>query len=173
MIRFLNFIKKEPVGAVTWIDRALEMVALVLGIFLVVLSIVVYLKAPQQVPVHFNAAGEINERGDKAMVFVPAGLGIVSMAICNAAAYNYKMVNLPIRLNPKCLPRQVTLIGRMSRILSILCGLLFIVLLLLTNAPQWNTRTLCPFLFVSIMAGFFITITIYTLLIYKVGRRYG
>lgn len=63
MIRFLNFIKKEPVWAVTWIDRALEMAALVLGIFFVVLSVVVYLKAPQQVPVHFNAAGEINEWG--------------------------------------------------------------------------------------------------------------
>lgn len=172
MIRFLNFIKREPVGIITRVDRALEMVALVLALFLVSLSVIVYLGAPEQIPVHFNAACEATGWGDRMMVFVVAALGVVIMAVCNAAAYNYKMINLPIRLNPKCLLQQVTLMGRMSRILSILCGVLFIVLLLLSVASRWGIQSFCSFLLTLLIIGFFVTVTIYTLLIYKVGKKY-
>lgn len=173
MIRWRNLMKKEPVGAITGTDRALEGMALVLAVFLLVLSVVVYRESPGQVPVHFNMAGEINGWGDRNTIFVLAGLGIITMAVCNAAAYNYKMVNLPIRLKPQCLARQVTLIGRMCRILSIWCGWLFIDLLLLTASPLWNTRPLCSVLLGLIMTGLLVTALVYTFLIYRVGRKYG
>lgn len=172
MMRFLNWMQKEPVGAVTGVDRLLEMVSLVLAVFLPALAVVVYLEVPQQIPVHFTLSGEIDGWGDKGMAFLLAGIGIVAMAICNAAAYNYKMVNLPVRLNPKCLRQQVTLMGRMSRILSVLCGLAFVVGLLLSFAPRWNIQPFCSFLFMLIIIGVMVTIMVYTVLIYKMGRKY-
>jgi uncharacterized membrane protein len=170
MMRFLNFMLKNNIGNVTVVDRILEMVSLVLAVFLITLSVVFYFYLPEQVPVHFNVVGEADGWGSKRIALILSVFGIVVMAICSIAAYNYKMVNLPFRLNPENLSQQVTLIGRMMRILSVLCGLLFITILSMVAAPQWGIQSICSLLYLIIIVCLVVVLTIYVVLIYKRGR---
>lgn len=171
MINF-KWMTRNRMGSVTVADRILEMSSWVLAVFLIVLAVALYRYLPERIPVHFNAVGEADEWGDRGMIFVLMALGLAAMAICSAAAYNYKMVNLPFSLNPACLPRQVTVIGRMMRVLSVLCGWLFIALMLMTAAPPWGMQSVCFSFFLVVVAGMILVLMVYTVLIYKIGRRY-
>lgn len=167
----IHWITKNNLGMVTSTDRMLEMASLVLGIFLVALAFVLHRHLPDLVPVHFNALGEADRWGDKDAIFELLAFGMAIMAICSVAAYNYKMVNLPFFLNPACLAQQATIIGRMMRILSVLCGLLFVVLMLMTAIPQWGMRSVLVFLLWAIVAGITVVLIVYTVWIYRKGRR--
>jgi len=167
------FMMKNNIGSVTVADRILEMVSLVLAVFLIVLATILYHYLPERIPVHFNAVGEADGWGDKCMIFVLSTLGVVTMAICSAAAYNYKMVNLPFSLNPACLSQQVTIIGRMMRVLSVLCGLLFFTFMLMTTTPhQWGMQSVFFLFFLIVMTGMTVVLIVYTVLVYKKGRQY-
>lgn len=165
------FMMKNNIGSVTVADRILEMVSLVLAVFLIVLATILYHYLPERIPVHFNAVGEADGWGDKCMIFVLSTLGVVTMAICSAAAYNYKMVNLPFSLNPACLSQQVTIIGRMMRVLSVLCGLLFIALMLMTTVPQWGMQSVFFSFFLIVMTSMTVVLIVYTVWVYKKGRQ--
>lgn len=168
----MHFIMKNNIGSVTVVDRMLEIASLVLAIFLIVLAVALHHYLPEHIPIHFNAVGEADGWGDKSTIFVLSALGVVTMAICSLAAYNYKMVNLPFPLNPACLSQQVTIIGRMMRILSVLCGLLFCALLLLTTVPQWGMQSVFFPSFLIVMAAMIVVLIIYAVLVYKKGRNY-
>ena len=167
----IHFRMKNNIGSVTVADRILEMAALALAVFLVVLAVALYHYLPERIPVHFNSVGEPDGWGGKGMIFMLSALGVVVMAICSAAAYNYKMVNLPFSLNPACLSQQVTIIGRMMRVLSVLCGLLFIALMLMTAAPQWGMQSVFFSFFLIVMAGMMVVLIVYTVLVYKKGHQ--
>lgn len=173
MIRFFSFVKLERIARVTVIDRILELISLVLAICLVILSILFYLKSPEQVPVHFNAAGKVDGWGGKNMYFFLMLLGLLAIAICNYAAYNHKMVNLPTRLKPECLPQQLTLLGRMMRLLAIWIGVIFITILFSMFAPQLGIRTedwsFVPLIWILVMTGLFV---VYSIKIWQVGRNF-
>lgn len=168
----IHFRMKNNIGSVTVTDRILEMAALALAVFLVVLAVALYHYLPERIPVHFNSVGEADGRGGKGMIFMLSALGVVAMAICSAAAYNYKMVNLPFSLNPACLSQQVTIIGRMMRVLSVLCGLLFIALMLMTTVPQWGMQSVFFSFFLIVMTSMTVVLIVYTVWVYKKGRQY-
>ena len=87
--------KKKPI---TLSDRLLELVAAAMAVCLLVLTGVLYSKAPDTVPSHFNFAGEIDGWSGKEVYWIIAAVFVVMMIICASAAYNRKLVNLPIRL---------------------------------------------------------------------------
>ena len=86
--------KKKPV---TLSDRLLELVAAAVAVCLLILTGVLYSKAPDTVPSHFNFAGEIDGWSGKEVYWIIALVFVVMMVICASAAYNRKLVNLPIR----------------------------------------------------------------------------
>ncbi|WP_455673866.1 DUF1648 domain-containing protein [Phocaeicola sp.] len=169
----LKFIKKENIAPVMLADRILEVAALVLALFLVVVTVFFYMNAPEQIPTHFNGRGEIDGWSEKNTYFVLLAAFLVGMAICNMAAYNHKLVNLPVNLNPKCMPQQLALIGRMVRILSILIGVLGLILLLMSSASQLGCESskLNPF-FILVLCAVAIDIIFYTIRIWYVGKQY-
>lgn len=173
MTSFLNFIRKVYSVPVTLTDRILEMTAFAMALIFVIFTIILYIGAPEQVPIHFNLAGEPDGWSDKNAYWGVMFLILLSMALCNMAAYNHKMVNLPFRLRPECLSQQLALVGRMVRILSLLLGILGFVLLFMTSAPQlkmessdWNP------LFIVILCAITIDIIFYTIQIWRIGKRF-
>ena len=50
----IHFRMKNNIGSVTVTDRILEMAALALAVFLVVLAVALYHYLPERIPVHFN-----------------------------------------------------------------------------------------------------------------------
>jgi hypothetical protein len=97
---------------------------------------------------------------------------LVGMAICASAAYNRKLVNLPIRLKPEVFYRQIGLISRMCRIMTLMFGLIWLTVLLAMSAgfiglPQDVVALIIP-LSVLLMLG---VVMYYTLKIWWIGRN--
>ena len=160
--------KKKPI---TLSDRLLELVAAAMAVCLLVLTGVLYSKAPDTVPSHFNFAGEIDGWSGKEVYWIMAAVFVVMMVICASAAYNRKLVNLPIRLKPAVFYRQIGLISRMCRIMTIAFGLIWLAILLAMSAsfiglPADVAITFIP-VSVTLMLG---VVLFYTLKIWWIGR---
>ena len=162
--------KKKPI---TLSDRILELVAAAMAVLLLVLTGVLYSKAPDTVPSHFNLAMEADAWSGKGVYWVLAVIMLIGMAICSSAAYNRKLVNLPIRLKPEVFYRQIGLIGRMCRIMTLVFGLIWLAVLLAMSAsfiglPADVTVVLIPMV-VVLMLG---VVLFYTLKIWWIGRAF-
>ena len=161
--------KKKPI---TLSDRILELVAAAMAVLLLILTGVLYSKAPDTVPSHFNLAMEVDAWSGKGVYWVLAAIMLVGMIICASAAYNRKLVNLPIRLKPEVFYRQIGLISRMCRIMTIALGFIWLAVLLAMSAsfigmPEDVSVALIP-LSVMLMLG---VVLFYTLKIWWIGRN--
>ena len=160
--------KKKPI---TLSDRLLELVAAAMAVCLLVLTGVFYSKAPDTVPSHFNGAMEADAWSGKEVYWVLALIMLIGMAICASAAYNRKLVNLPVRLKPAVFYRQIGLISRMCRIMTVAFGFIWLAVLLAMSAsfiglPEDVTVTFIP-VSVALMIG---VALFYTLKIWWIGR---
>ena len=160
--------KKKPIPLS---DRMLELVALAMGVVMLVLTGVLYSKAPDTVPAHFNFSGDADGWGGKVFYWILAGIMLVGMIICASAAYNRKLVNLPVRLKPEVFYRQIGLISRMCRIMTIAFGFIWLAVLLAMSASfigmsESVAVALIP-LSVMLMLG---VALFYTLKIWWIGR---
>ena len=154
-------------------DRLLELVALAMVIMMLVLTGILYSKAPDTVPTHFNFAGDVDGWGGKGFYWILAAIMLVGMIICASAAYNRKLVNLPIRLKEPVFYRQIGLISRMCRIMTIAFGFIWLAVLLAMSAsfigmPEDVSVALIP-LSVMLMLG---VAMFYTLKIWWIGRSF-
>ena len=161
--------KKKPI---TLSDRILELVAAAMAVLLLILTGVLYSKAPDTVPSHFNLAMEVDAWSGKGVYWVLAAIMLVGMIICASAAYNRKLVNLPIRLKEPVFYHQIGLISRMCRIMTITFGLIWLAVLLAMSAsfigmPEDVSVALIP-LSVMLMFG---VVLFYTLKIWWIGRN--
>ena len=160
--------KKKPI---TLSDRILELVALAMAVIMLVLTGFLYSQAPDTVPSHFNFAMEADAWSGKGIYWILAAIMLVGMAICASAAYNRKLVNLPIRLKEPVFYRQIGLIGRMCRIMTLVLSLMWLAILLAMSAsfigmPEDVAITFIP-MTVALMLG---VILFYTLKIWWIGR---
>ena len=144
---------------------------MVMAVCLLVLTGVFYSKAPDMVPSHFNATMEADAWSGKEVYWVLALIMLIGMAICASAAYNRKLVNLPVRLKPAVFYRQIGLISRMCRIMTVAFGFIWLAVLLAMSAsfiglPEDVTVTFIP-VSVALMIG---VALFYTLKIWWIGR---
>ena len=160
--------KKKPI---TFSDRILELVALVMALCLLVLTGILYNKAPDTIPIHFNFAGDADGWGGKSFYWILAGIMLVGMVICSSAAYNRKLVNLPVRLKPKVFYRQIGLIGRMCRIMTIGVGFIWLTLLLAMSSSFIGLPedAVVTFIWMSVVLMIGVSL-FYTLKIWWIGR---
>ena len=162
--------KKKPI---TLSDRILELVAAAMAVLLLILTGVLYGKAPDTVPSHFSFSGEVDAWSGKGIYWLMALIMLIGMAICASAAYNRKLVNLPIRLKEEVFYRQIGLISRMCRIMTLMFGLIWLAVLLAMSAsfigvPEDVAIALIP-LSVMLMLG---VVLFYTLKIWWIGRGF-
>ena len=160
MMQFLHFSKPQPSVPVTRGDRILELLALFLFVIIVVATILFYQSAPERIPIHFNLEGNADGWGGRGYYIVTSIVGALVRGLCNLAAYYPKMVNLPIRLNPKRLVVQ-----------HMWMGLLILVILCTMAMPQLGLsvpwfKVIMPLLILAIL----LVVCVYTVIIWKVGR---
>jgi uncharacterized membrane protein len=160
--------KKKPI---TLSDRLLELVAAIMAVSLLALTGILYSQAPDVVPSHFNLAMEADGWSGKGVYWVLALVMVIGMAICASAAYNRKLVNLPVRLKEPVFYHQIGLISRMCRIMTITFGLIWLAVLLAMSAsfiglPEDVAVTFIP-VSVALMIG---VVLFYTFKIWWIGR---
>ena len=161
--------KKKPI---TSSDRFLELVAAIMAVGLLAFTGILYSKAPDVIPSHFNLSMEPDGWSGKGVYWVLAVVMVIGMAICASAAYNRKLVNLPVRLKQSVFYRQIGLIGRMCRVMTLAFGLIWLSILLAMSAdlvgmPDDVAVVLVPFS-VGLMLG---VVVFYTLKIWWIGRK--
>ena len=161
--------KKKPI---TLSDRLLELVAVVMAIGLLVLTGILYKQAPDVVPSHFNLTMEADGWSSKGVYWVLAMVMVVGMAICASAAYNRKLVNLPIRLKQAVFYRQIGLISRMCRVMTLAFGLIWLSVLLAMSASFIGMPDDVSVVLVPVSVGFMLSVVVfYTLKIWWIGRK--
>lgn len=170
--KFWDVSRDRRKAPVTKSDRLLEWVALFIAVVALVLTGVLYAKAPEVVPSHFNAMGEANGWSGKSIYWIMAVVFVVGMLITAAAAYNRKMVNLPIRLKEPVFYRQIGLIGRMCRIMTLSMGCIWLAVILSMSSgflgiPSWA----CVVMFAASLLLMLGTAFFYTLKIWWIGRN--
>ena len=173
-LRWFNFdvSRDRKNNPITVVDRILEIAAGMMAVGMLVLTSVLYVQAPDTVPSHFNAMGEANGWSDKSIYWIMAAVFVVSMIISASAAYNRKLVNLPVRLKVAVFYRQIGLIGRMCRILTLALGCIWLAVVLSMSSsflgiPSWG----CAVMFAVSLALVLGTAFFYTLKIWWIGRN--
>lgn len=160
--------KKKPI---TLSDRLLELVAAAMAVSLLVLTGILYSKDPDSVPTHFNFAMEADAYGGKEFYWILAVIMLIGMGICASAAYNRKLVNLPIRLKPAVFYRQIGLISRMCRIMTLAFGLIWLAVLLAMSASFIDLPADVAITFVPVSVVLMLGVVMfYTLKIWWIGR---
>lgn len=160
--------KKKPI---TLSDRILELVSAAMAVVLLVLTGILYAKAPDTVPSHFNFSGEADGWSGKEVYWILAVVFVVMMAICASAAYNRKLVNLPIRLKEAVFYRQIGLISRMCRLMTLVSGLIWLAVLLAMSADLVGLPADVAISFIPMAVLLMIGVVLfYTLKIWWIGR---
>lgn len=94
-----------------------------------------YRKLPGAIPVHYNAAGQVDHYGAKATIFLLPALGTVlfiGMTILNRFP---RIFNYPVRITEENAFRQYTMVTRMVRYLKLSIILIFTI-------TTWNTLSI-------------------------------
>lgn len=162
--------KKAPI---TWADRLLELLALVFAVVLLVLTGVLYAQAPDTVPSHFNLKGEADGWSGKEVYWFMGIVFLLIMIVSASAAYNRKLVNLPIRLKEPVFYRQIGLIGRMCRVMTLCMGLIWLTILLSMSSSMLGiSSTVCACMISGSTVLTFGVVFFYTLKIWWIGRNF-
>ena len=154
-------------------DRVLELIALILFIVAWMVTLYIYQKTNGQIPTHFNMNGVATQWSSKDSIWGISLVFSLSCLISATAAYNHKLVNLPIRLKAEVLERQLFLIARMCRCMTILLSVLWISALVSIAGKLMSVNSeAVELLLRGSLILLFIPAIYYTLKIWWIGRGY-
>jgi uncharacterized membrane protein len=114
----------------TTVDRILEIVCLGLLVLLWVGTIALFSKLPDQIPIHYNAAGQADDFSDRTHIFllpVIATVIYIGMTLLNKHPHIY---NYPATVTKENARRMYTSATKLFRVLKlavvvIICGIVF------------------------------------------------
>ncbi|MBO7602724.1 MAG: DUF1648 domain-containing protein [Bacteroidaceae bacterium] len=122
---------------VTWTDRILEFIALLLLIAMWVVAAVFYRQAEgADVATHFNFAGEIDQVSDPVSILVTTLCWTFVMLMVGLSAYRPRLMNPSVRITTV---KQLKLAVTQMRGMNIILGIMGICLLLsmVYETPVW------------------------------------
>ena len=113
---------------VTWTDRIMEFVALLLLIAMWVVAAVLWREAAgEEVALHMNLAGEVDKVGDPVSLLIMTGTWTFVMLLVGFSAYRPRLMNPPTRITTV---KQLKLAVTQMRAMNIILGIMGICLLL-------------------------------------------
>ena len=146
---------------VTWTDRIMEFVALLLLIAMWVVAAVLWREAAgDEVALHMNLAGEVDKVGDPVSLLIMTGTWTFVMLLVGFSAYRPRLMNPPTRITTV---KQLKLAVTQMRAMNIILDIMGICLLLsmVYETPVW----------VLIPAGLlFIEVIFFSILIRRAGK---
>lgn len=122
---------------VTWTDRILEFVALLLLIAMWVVAAVLWREAAgDEVALHMNLAGEVDKVGDPISLLIMTGCWTFVMLMLGFSAYRPRLMNPSTRITTV---KQLKLAVTQVRGMNIILGIMGICLLISMayEAPLW------------------------------------
>lgn len=109
----------------TLIDKLMEWAAWLFMIALWLTVILRYDALPLIIPTHFNAAGEVDDTGDKMVVFFLPIIATLMFIVITVLSQYPRIFNFPVSITPENALRQYTNAVRMLRYLKMVIALIF------------------------------------------------
>ena len=162
MIRFFHFHEEPSFGGIpSPADKLLTGTAIGLAGVLLDVSVAFTQTAKGPIPIHFNVLGEADAWGDPTFYLVLGGLGLLTVGLCLIASRYPQLIHLPVVLRQETAVQKAVKC-RYARSMAVVCGALFLSLLLLCRAYEteasWKTAA-TALLAVSLFAVLVVTIT--------------
>jgi uncharacterized membrane protein len=125
-----NIDYREVAPPATSLEKQFKLVNTVLIIAMVVYAITNFASLPAEIPMHFNAKGEADDWGNKAVVFVMPGICIFLYFMMNIiGTLKPSTYNFPVALTKENAKRQVELARKMMQGLNISIFAMFFYIL--------------------------------------------
>lgn len=172
MIRFFHFHEELPFGdSSSPADKLLTSTAIGLSGILLGVSVAFTRTAEGPIPIHFNVLGEADAWGDPTFYLVLGGLGLLTVGLCLIASRYPQLIHLPVLLRQET-AKQKAMKCRYAKGMAVVCGSLFLSLLLLCRAYETNAAwkvAATTLLAVCLLAILVLTITV-SLQIVRAGK---
>ena len=141
---------------VTWTDRILEFVALLLLIAMWVVAAVLWREAAgDEVALHMNLAGEVDKVGDPILLLIMTGCWTFVMLMLGFSAYRPRLMNPSTR---------ITTVKQLKLAVTQVRGMIMGICLLLSMAYETPVWVIIP-------AGLlFIEVIVFSILIRRAGK---
>jgi len=122
----------------------------------IVFLLTIWNRLPDQVPAHFNLAGEVDRWGSKWELIILPIIGGITLIIMQFLEKHPEMHNYPSRLNESNVPQFYLLSRKMLNQVKNMCSLIFTAIILesVTIALKWGKGFGVWFLPVLIIAAF-------------------
>jgi len=114
-------IKIEP----TALDKIIDALSLVLLVLMLVTVFQNYGHLPDKIPTHFNSAGEVNDYGNKQMIWLLPAIGLamsIGMFFLNKMPHNF---NYLVKITPENAKQQYTIGTRIIRFTNLFVMVVF------------------------------------------------
>lgn len=102
----------------TDIDKTIERFCIALSLGIAIGSILVYVKLPDTIPVHFNMQGEADRYGSKAVIFIFPVIALILYLVLTKLNKYPHIFNYPTEITPENAEVQYTLATRLVRYLK-------------------------------------------------------
>ncbi len=146
----------------TWLDLSLTTAALAFVLASALLAIIFWPKLPDQIPTHFNTAGEPDGWGPRWVIWL---LPITSMGLLGGllGVIRYPWVaNMPVPITEENAESQYRLVNRMLRILGVIVSLTFLLLVTMTiQMAHGRPSIIAPWVLLTLIGPSIVTIVWY------------
>ena len=118
---------------------------------------------PDQIPMHYNFAGEVNSYGSKWMMLLLMGLAWVALIVLSISVKYPEKWNMPVKVTAENKSRLFAITRAMVEVIKVLTTMLFVLLFISaplgTSIPQWAM--------IILFSGVMLTVIVGMALIYK------
>ena len=132
------------------VDYTLEILAVLAGLVMIVLSLFYYYKLPDVIPSHFNLSGKPDAYSQKWHIFILPFIGILLytfLSILNKYPHKF---NFPVIITNQNAEKQYSMACRMIRVLKMLVLMLFLYLTITTIAISMGKSEVLGYHFLPI-----------------------
>jgi len=110
-------------------DKILEKTGLVLLVACWMLTMYVFAKSPDTIPVHFNASGQADHYGNKAILWILVVLPSIIYVVLSLIGKHPQNFNYLVRLTAKNAEQQYTISTRIIRFMKIAVLIIFLAVI--------------------------------------------
>lgn len=129
IIRIMNFEPFELDMGFLPSQKKLRNISWILLGILILGTVILYQKLPEEIPRHFNAKGEVDAYGSKNLVWFLTGATVFMNFLLYLTLQYPRYINFPVRITPQNVQRQYYNVVDMTMALKVLINIIGLVIL--------------------------------------------
>jgi len=134
-------------------DQFLEIAGWAGLLILWITTILIYMKLPEIIPTHFNAAGKVDDHGDKMTIMILPGIStLLFLGLTFLSRYPHHF-NYPSAITERNVVNEYTNANRVIRVLKLIIVCIMVLLVVMISLSAKGDSSNMPFWFLPLMLG--------------------